>query len=101
MSTKTSTGSTLLIIIILVFTFPLWLALGGALIGVLAGLFGAMIGLVAALFAGVVALIALPFKVMFGWGDWGWHGPQIFGNGYMWFAALIVAALIISKRNKK
>jgi hypothetical protein len=101
MSTKTSTGSTLLIIIILVFTFPLWLALGGALIGVLAGLFGAMIGLVAALFAGVVALIALPFKVLFGWGDWGWHGPQIFGNGYMWFAALIVAALIISKRNKK
>jgi hypothetical protein len=101
MSTRSSSGSTLLIVIILVLTFPVWIAIGGALIGVVAGLFGAMIGIVAALFAGVVALIALPFKILFGWGDWGWHGPEFFGNGYVWFAALIVAALIISKRNKK
>jgi len=101
MSTRSSSSSTLLIVIILVLTFPVWIALGGALIGVVAGLFGAMIGIVAALFAGIIALIVLPFKILFGWGDWGWHGPQIFGNGYVWFAALILAALFISKRNKK
>lgn len=106
MSTKSSSsGSTLLMVIILVLTFPIWLALGGALIGVIAGIFGAMIGLVAALFAGAVALIALPFKILFGWGEWSWHGPGIFsgfhGNGYAWLAMVIIAALIISKRSKK
>lgn len=105
MSTRSSSGSTLLIVIILVLTFPVWIAIGGALIGVVAGLFGAMIGIVAALFAGVVALIALPFKILFGWGDWGWHGPGIFsgfhGNGYAWLVMVIIAALIISKRGKK
>lgn len=106
MSTKSSSsGSTLLMIIILVFTFPIWLALGGALIGVIAGIFGAMIGLVAALFAGAVALIALPFKILFGWGDWSCHWPGVFsgfhGNGYVWLAMVIIAALIVSKRSRK
>lgn len=101
MATRSSSTSTLLIILILVFTFPVWIALGGALIGVVAGLCGAMIGIAAGLFAGLVTLIVLPFKILFGWGDWGWHGPDFFGNGYVWLAALIVAALIISKRSKK
>ena len=106
MSTKSSSsGSTVLIVIVLVLTFPLWLALGGALIGVIAGIFGAMIGLVAALFAGIVALIALPFKILFGWGDWSCHWPGVFSgfhdNGYVWLAMLIIAALIISKRSRK
>lgn len=101
MSTRSSSGSTLLIVIILVLTFPVWIAIGGALIGVVAGLFGVMIGIVAALFAGIIALIALPFKIFFGWGGWVWHGPEIFHNGYAWLALLIVAALIVSKRSKK
>jgi len=101
MSTRSSAGSTLLIVIILVLTFPVWIAIGGALIGVVAGLFGAMIGVVAALFAGAIALIALPFKILFGWGDWSCNWPGFSGNGYVWFAMLIIAALIISKRSRK
>lgn len=101
MSTRTSSSSsTVLVIIILVFTFPLWLGLGGALIGIVAGLFGAMIGVIAALFGAVIALIELPFKLIFGWGDWGWHGPHFYGNGFVWLALLIFAALIINKRKK-
>ncbi len=100
MSTRSSSSSsTVLVIIILLLTFPLWLGLGGVLIGVVAGLFGAMIGVVAALFGGLIALIALPFKLIFGWGDWGWHGPH-FHNGFVWLALLIFAALIINKRKK-
>jgi hypothetical protein len=99
MSTRTSSSSsTVLVIIILILTFPLWLGLGGALIGVVAGLFGAMIGVVAALFGGIIALIALPFKLIFGWGDW--HGPHFHGNGFVWLALLIFAALIINRRKK-
>lgn len=102
MSTRTSSsGSTVLIIIILVLTFPLWLGLGGALIGVVAGLFGAMIGVVAALFGGIIALIALPFKLVFGWGDWSCDLPGFHGNGFVWLALLIFAALIINKRKKQ
>jgi hypothetical protein len=101
MSTRSSSSSsTVLVVIILVLTLPLWLGLGGALIGVVAGLFGAMIGVVAALFGGLIALIALPFKLIFGWGDWGWHGPHFHGNGFVWLALLIVVALFISKRKK-
>jgi len=96
---SSSTGTTVLVILILILTFPLWIALGGIAIGVVAGLFGAMIGVVAALFAGVVALIALPFKILFGWGEWscfsGFHG-----NGFVWLALLIFAALFISRRRK-
>jgi len=98
-SRSSSSGSTVLVILILILTFPLWIALGGVAIGVIAGLFGAMIGIVAALFAGVFALITLPFRILFGWGDWscfsGFHG-----NGFVWLALLIFAALIISRRKK-
>jgi hypothetical protein len=101
MSTRSSSSSsTVLVIIILVLTFPLWLGLGGALIGVVAGLFGAMIGVVAALFGGIIALIALPFKLIFGWGDWSCDWPGFHGNGFVWLALLIFAALIINKRKK-
>jgi hypothetical protein len=102
MSTRSSSSSsTVLVIIILVLTFPLWIGLGGALIGVVAGLFGAMIGVVAALFGGIIALIALPFKLIFGWGDWSCDWPSGFhGNGFVWLALLIFAALVISKRKK-
>jgi hypothetical protein len=101
MATRSSSTSTLLIILILVFTFPVWIALGGALIGVIAGLFGAMIGIAAALFAGLVTLIVLPFKILFGWGDWSCNWPSFAGNGYVWLAMVIIAALIISRRSRK
>ncbi len=94
-----SSSSTLLVIIILILTFPIWIGIGGALFGVMAGLFGVAIGLVAALFAGAVALIALPFKILFGWGDWP-DGFGFHGNGYVWLAVLIFAALVINRRKK-
>ncbi len=100
MATQSSSStSTVLVVLILILTFPLWIALGGVAIGIVAALFGVMIGVVAALFAGVVALIALPFKILFGWGSWSCF-PAFHGNGFVWLALLILAALIITRRKK-
>lgn len=97
-----SSSSTILIILILVLTFPVWLTLGGVLFGVIAGLFGALIGvfggLFGALIGGLFALIALPFKILFG--DWGYHGPFHFGDHTLTIIALIVLVALVMRRQR-
>jgi hypothetical protein len=92
---RSSPGSTVLIIIILIFTFPIWFSVGAALFGVMAGIVGALIGVVGAVFGLLVAAIALPFKLIFGWGrcDMGfdWH-PAV------WLLLLVVAAVLIRRK---
>jgi len=101
MATKeTSTSKTLLILLILIITFPFWIAVGGLIIGLIGGLFGITFGILGAIFGGMIALIALPFKLLFGWeegscGIWSFHG-----NGFVWFALLIFAVLVITRRNR-
>lgn len=72
MSSKktTSDSSTLLIVLIVIITFPFWIAIGGVIIGVIGAIFGVTFGLLGALLGGIFALITLPFKLLFGWGDW-------------------------------
>jgi len=101
MATKeTSTSKTLLIVLILIITFPFWIAIGGLIIGLIGGIFGITFGLIGALFGGMMALIALPFKLLFGWGDWSCGIPGFHGNGFVWFALLIFAVLVIARRNR-
>ena len=80
----------LLLILILVITFPVWLVIGSILFGVVAGIFGALIGLFGALLGGFFTLLALLFKVHFG----GW---RIFDGGIFYFRdhSLTVIAIII------
>jgi hypothetical protein len=102
-SKSTSSGATILLVIILVLTFPIWIGILGGLIGVVAGLFGAMFGIMGALLGGIFAVIALPFKVLFGWGDWSCHWPVGFhgmGRGFVWVTLLIIVILILNKRGK-
>lgn len=92
--TDTSSTPSILIIIILVLTFPLWFGLGMGLIGAAVGIMGALVGVMA-------AIVVLPFKILFGWGDWGWgwHGfPHCNSLGLI--ALIIIAALIVRKRNR-
>jgi len=105
MASKNSTSSTptVLIILILIITFPFWIAIGGVIIGLIGGLFGLVFGLLGAILGGVGALIALPFKILFGWGDWSCHWPFAFhgfGKGFIWITLLIIAVLVLNKRNK-
>ena len=48
MSARTSSSSQVLLIVLLVITFPLWFSVGAMVFGILAGVAGAMIGVIAA-----------------------------------------------------
>jgi uncharacterized membrane protein YkgB len=102
MASSRSSSSTVLLILILIFTFPFWIVAGGIVFGVLAAVIGAMFGVVAAIFGVLIAIVTLPFKIIFGWGDWGWHNhwPHFHGNGFITLAVIIVIALLIHKRKK-
>lgn len=102
MASKNSTSgpTTLLIVLILIITFPFWIAIGGVIIGIIAAIFGVTVGVLGAIFGGLFALIALPFKLLFGWGSWSCSLPGFHSNGFVWLALLIFAALLISRRKR-
>jgi hypothetical protein len=101
MSTKnSSTSTTLLIVLMIIITFPFWFAIGGMVIGLLAAVFGVVFGVFGTILGAAFALIALPFKLLFGWGDWSCGISGFHGNGFVWFALLIIAALIITRKNR-
>jgi uncharacterized membrane protein len=91
MARSSSGTSTLLVVVLLVITFPIWIA-------VLAALFG-VVGIVAAIFGACIAMIAIPFKFFFGWGDF--HFPFFqTGNGFVILLLLIVAFVLVQKGRK-
>jgi hypothetical protein len=65
-----SSNNSVLLLIILVLTFPLWIGLAGGLIGLVAGLFGLVIGLIAGVFGMLAGLIG----GMFGFVGWVFDG---------------------------
>jgi hypothetical protein len=96
-----SSTSTVLIIFILLLTFPFWIGLGAGLFGLIAGLFAGLVGLIVGLMGAVVGIMASIFKAIFGWGDWhGWHFNTPDMNAFTWFALLIIGALIITRRDR-
>jgi hypothetical protein len=99
MAARNDSSSThILMIILMIITFPIWFAVGAALFGLVAGIFGAMLGVFGAIFGGLMALIALPFKILFGWHN-GWHWfPHFHFNAFVMIAAIIVVALIVKNR---
>jgi hypothetical protein len=104
---------TLLIVLVLVITFPFWIALAAVAFGLIVGIFGGIIGLIAGLFGGIAGLIGGIFGGIMGliggilgaifdgpsWG-FGWH-PNFHFNGFVFFALIIIVALIISKRQNR
>lgn len=73
MQTKSST-STVLIILLVILTFPVWIAIAGGLFGMTIGMIGAAFGIVAgvfgAVFGAIGAIFGWLFNIPFGWTDW-------------------------------
>lgn len=97
---RTNQSSSLLLVLILLVTFPFWIAAAAVVFGVAAGLIGAVVGIIAGIFGAIIGLIALPFKLVFGWHDWSWHFPHGNFNGYVFLAFAIIALLIFQKRKR-
>ena len=95
---NTSASNQVLVVLLLIITFPVWFAAGAAVLGIMAGLAGAFIGIFGAIFGVLAAIIFLPFKLLFG-GSHGWHWfPHLHFNGYVLLAVIIIAALIVKRR---
>lgn len=85
-SNTRSGTSTVLIVLLIVFTFPIWIGLAGGLIGIVGGLFGAVIGIIGGIFGAIFGLFGGIFNALFGW-----HGP--FGFNVL-LAVLLAFAII-------
>ena len=101
---------TILLVLILIITFPFWIALAAVVFGLMIGIFGGIIGLIGGIFGGVVGLIGGIFGGImgliggiFGFHSWhmGWDWPYFHFNKYVFFALIIIAALVINKRQHR
>jgi hypothetical protein len=105
MTTKTSSTSSVLIIILIVLTFPIWIGLAGGIFGIVAGLFGAAIGIIAGVFGTIFGLIGAILGGVFSIFDWdnSWHFPFVFHPSGLKFViiAMIIFGIVLLSRTKK
>lgn len=93
---STNSGTTILVILIIVFTFPIWIAIAGGLFGLVAGLFGAAIGIVGAVFGAIIGVFGAIIGGIFG----DWHVP--FGCNTLIAIALVFAIVMLARsRDRK
>lgn len=90
----TRVNSTFLIVLLMIFTFPIWVGIFGGLFGLAAGLFGMCIGIVAGVFGAVFGAIGAVF------GIFNWSFPHIHISGFV-IIALIFLIVLMSRSKKK
>lgn len=96
MQTRNPTTTTLLIVLIVIFTFPVWIGILGGLFGIVMGLFGAAFGIVGAIFGIVFGGIGSLFGSFFHWSWHPWHFGFL-GAKLFWFLFIVVLAAILLK----
>jgi hypothetical protein len=105
-SSHNSGTSTALIVILLVFTFPLWIGLVGGLFGMIVGLIGGAIGLVGGLIGAVFGILGDLLGALFGaigdgFGslfDWGFHPFHISLPKLVWVVAVVLLVVALSRK---
>ena len=88
MQRKSST-STVLVVLLIVLSFPIWIGIAGGLFGIIVGIFGAIFGIIAGVFGAVFGAIG----GIFGWFfDWDWP----FNGFFHWnIATILIIAIVI------
>lgn len=104
MSRTSNSSTTLLIILMIVFTFPIWIGILGGIIGLFFGIIGGVLGLIGGLVGAILGVIAVIFKSIFhgifGWTDHVDFWPSFHVNKYFLLAVILVVAVAIQKRQR-
>jgi hypothetical protein len=90
MQTKDSTTH-VLILVIIVLTFPIWIGIVGGVFGLVGGIAGGLFGLVTGMFGAVFRMIGILFGWLFDWscgGPFGWWSTEL-------MAVLAIALVIV------
>ena len=95
--------ATILLVIIMLFTFPIWIGIAGGLFGLIFGLFGGMIGIIAGVLGAIIGMIAWVFKAIFGlffgWHHWDLHfHPFHFNHCFLAALMVVIIAVMVSKK---
>lgn len=101
---NTHSGSTILIVLLIVFTLPIWIGIAGGLFGLVMGLFGAAIGIIAGVFGAVIGAIAGVIGGVFGLFSWDWSPVfHFFGFHYNFLLVicLVIAIVMVSRSRRK
>lgn len=94
--------STVLIVILLILTFPIWIGLAGGIFGLVMGLFGAAIGIIAGILGAIFGVIGEFFGWIFGGiFDCDFYSPHVsFPRPITLLLIILVAVLIMRSRNQ-
>ena len=106
MQTRTSSTSSILVIVLLVITFPIWIGLAGGLFGLVVGLAGACVGIIAGIFGAIIGVIGAIFGSIFGIFDWNGYDGDGISFHFPFFKIIFIAAIIflivtLSKSKRK
>ncbi len=99
-SRSNSTGTTILLVIVLIITFPFWIGILGGLFGLIVGAIGAAFGIVGAVFGAVFGGIGALFGGLFH-GNWGFPFFFAFGGKLMVIALVIAVVVLITRSPQK
>ncbi len=96
--TRSNSSPSLLIVLLIIFTFPIWFGIVGGLFGLIVGFFGACIGVIAGIFGAIFGAIGAVFGIF----DW-FSFPHIHLSGFRFFiiVAIIFAIVMMSRSTKK
>ncbi|WP_133259520.1 hypothetical protein [Pseudochryseolinea flava] len=89
--------SPLLIVVILLFTFPIWIGIVGGAFGIVGGVIGGFFGIITGIFGTIFGIIGGLFGWIFNWSI-GW---PFCWDIEVWAIMAIVAAIIIASKSRK
>ena len=92
--------SSILLVILLILTFPLWIGIVGGLFGLMVGLIGGAIGIVAGVFGAVIGAIGAVIGGIFGWAFDDWHFPFYHFNTF-WVLVIVICVVLLVRGRRE
>jgi hypothetical protein len=92
--------TTVILVLLIVFTFPIWVGLAGGLFGLIIGLIGGVVGIIGGVIGAIGAAIGGLIGGLFHWGFNG-HWPFGFFHAHTFTIVLIAIVIVLISRSRK